>query len=108
MCISHLYIVEPMAHEHVLNPDYDVDLPIEGYKYNWTCAVYLQPAKSGIAHEFQFIENTDSCIYFDFDQFWIPWLICVICDHRFHFHCITKGITPAEFNLIGPYKCPYH
>ena len=103
-----LYIAEPMAQEPVLNPDHDIDLAIEGYEYNWTCAVCLQPAKSGVALEFQFIENTDSCVYFDFDQFWTPWLICVICDHRFHFHCITKGITPTEFNLMGPYKCPHH
>ena len=65
-----------MAQEPVLNPDYDIDLAIEGYEYNWTCAVCLQPAKSGVALEFQFIENTDSCVL-----------------HRFHFHCITKGIT---------------
>ena len=57
MVVSHLYIVEPMAHEHALNPDYDIDLAIEGYEYNWTCAVCLQPAKSGVALEFQFIEN---------------------------------------------------
>ena len=55
MCASHLYIVEPMVHEHVLNPDYpdypdyDVDLVIEGYDYNWTCVVCLQPAKSDVA-----------------------------------------------------------
>ena len=34
--------------------------------------MYLQPAKSGIALEFPFIENSDSFVYFDFDQIWIP------------------------------------
>ena len=67
--LLYMYIVEPMAHEPVLNPDHDIDLAIEGYKYNWTCAVCLQPAKSGVAPEFQFIKNTDGCVYFDFDQF---------------------------------------
>ena len=84
-----------MVQAPVLNPDHDIDLAIEGSEYHWTCAVCLQPAKSGVALEFQFIENIDSCVYFDFNQFWRPWLICVICDQKKK----GKGATWATLGL---------
>ena len=103
MCISHLYIVEPIAHGHVLNPDYDVDLPIEGYEYNWTSTVCLQPAKSGVALEFQFIENTDSCVYFDFDQFLDPLAhLCLSVTTDFTLTVLPKASLLQNLTLLDP------
>ena len=97
-----------MASSPPSNPDYNIDLPIQGYDYKWNCAVCLIPAKSGVALEFQFLEFTHSCVYFDFDENWTPWVGYICCNHKFHFHCITKGVTVEGFNLIAPYCCPHH
>ena len=57
-----------MANTSPSNPDYSIDLPLQGYDYNWNCAVGLIPAKSGVALEFQYLEFTHTCVYFDFNE----------------------------------------
>ena len=79
------------------------ELDLNGFQYNWVCAICLLNAKSGVVLEFQLRDSLfNTNIYLDIDD--TAWLICCTCSHKFHAKCVSSLELPV-LSAMGPFCC---